>query len=635
MDNTYKYFFSTTLEQNSNLPPQFSETASKKHILYGETNDYAEYLVELFNRASTHGAIIKGKHRYIVGQGFEVNQELPEEQIKIASDWIKSVNEYGQSLKEVLSPGILDWLIYGGYSLLGVRDVLKGTPKNLHYKDFSCYRRSLQDNLFYFSRNWVFDDKGRKQSIALMPNGTEPVNRFKYEGKDKKGLLYFTDSRPQFRHYPLPEYIGCIQDIETEVLISEFHNNNVKSGFSAGFIIEFTNGVPEADEKAEIERELKEKFAAARNAGEIFVVFSNSKERGVNVIPIRPNDMDKQFEVLRKDVTQSIITNHGITSPMLMAIKTEGQLGGNNEILTAAELFQNTYVQPKQQEIEEFVNKWFTSMFNFDAGIYIVPLKPVKETLALGSVVNDMTQDERRELAGLPPLTKEQKTEVDKKSEEVKMSAETEDFLQALKECAMDIDGEVVGERGCFTAEDFERVDDFEQSFQAFASVYDLPYYQGLVYQFVENNLDGRYTLDQIANRLMIPVEYVENALNQLQEQNYINWKNLKDGVLSNWKINPVSDAALKEGVPPYQLVTRWQYAGPNDDRTRKFCRAMLNDPDLKDKAWSRESINKLSIQEGRNVWTMKGGWYTLPNGNKRPSCRHYWKQLIVKIKNG
>ncbi len=632
----HRYFFSTTLEQNSNLPPQFSELPSKKHIVYGETNDYADYLVELFSRASTHGAIIKGKHRYILGQGFKPNQDLPPNQLKTVEEWMKSVNEYGQSLIEVLDPAILDWLIYGGFSLMGVNDLIKSKPKNLHYKDFSNYRRALDDDQFYYSKYWVYNRVGARQSYAMMPKDAELVNRFKY-GTNAKGLLYFTDSRPQFRHYPLPEYIGSIQDIETEILIAEFHNNNIKTGFSAGFIIEFTNGVPSEDEKAEVERDIKEKMTQARNAGEIFLTFSPSKERGVNVIPIRPNDMDKQFEVLRKDITQSIITNHSITSPMLMAIKTEGQLGGNNELLTAAQLFQNTYVTPKQQIIEKFVNKWFTEAYGFDAGIYIEKLKPVKEGLSLTSIMNDLTQDERRELAGLPPLTKEQKTEIETKAKENQVQKFSfndgvEELLTELKKNAIDLDGEIVGERNCMTEEDFERVDAFEQSFQMFASVYDLPYYQGLVYQFIENNIGESYTLKQIADRLLISVQQVELALTQLQEQNYLNYKNLKNDVVGNFKINPVSDAALKENVPAWKLVTRWQYSGPNDSRTRPFCYRMLNEEGLKGKYWSRESINKLSYEEGRNVWLTRGGWYTLPNGNKRPSCRHFWKQIIVKV---
>lgn len=631
-----KYMFATTLEQNSNLPPQFSELANKDHILYGETNDYPDYLIELFNRASTHNAIVKGKQRYILGNGFMPNAELPKSQFDRAMMFIESVNLLGESLYDVVSPAVLDWLIYGGFSLKAKAGILSKKPEQLYYRDFSMFRATKEQHKFYESEYWVFDARGTKRTIYVKPQDAIPINRFNYQ-KPSEGLIYYCDSRPQMKFYPLPEYIGAIQDIETEISIAEFHNNNVKSGFSAGYIIEFTNGVPELDEQERIIQDLKEKYAAARASGEMFVTFADQKDRGVNVIPIRPNDLDKQFEVLRKDVTQSIVTNHNITSPMLMAIKTEGQLGGNNEIQTAAEMFQNTYVANKQNALCRVINKWFKEKEGFDAGIFIEPLKPVRNNLPLASVMDVLTDDEKRELAGLPPMTKEQKVEVSQKKKEAqaqKFSDDgTEELLQALKDCAIDLDGEIVAQRPCMKDEDFsnESISLFERSFIQCSSVFDLPYYQSVVYQFLDKN-KGKYTVAKIAKELSIAPAQVELALKQLQEQNYLNFKYLSDGTLSNFKINPVSDAALKEGVPAFQLVTRWQYSGPNDDRNRPFCHRMLNEEGLAGKLWKRQDIDRLSATEDRNVWLTRGGWYTLPNGNKRPSCRHFWSQVIVKI---
>ena len=50
-------------------------------------------------------------------------------------------------------------------------------------------------------------------------------------------------------------------------------------------------------------------------------------------------------------VTQKILTSHRITSPMLVGIKTEGQLGGRTEMLEAMALFQENVIKPKQSDI--------------------------------------------------------------------------------------------------------------------------------------------------------------------------------------------------------------------------------------------------------------------------------------------
>jgi hypothetical protein len=50
-------------------------------------------------------------------------------------------------------------------------------------------------------------------------------------------------------------------------------------------------------------------------------------------------------------VTQKILTAHRITSPMILGIKTAGQLGGREEIIDAYLLLVNTVIRPYQQEI--------------------------------------------------------------------------------------------------------------------------------------------------------------------------------------------------------------------------------------------------------------------------------------------
>jgi len=52
-------------------------------------------------------------------------------------------------------------------------------------------------------------------------------------------------------------------------------------------------------------------------------------------------------------------------------------------------------------------------------------------------------------------------------------------------------------------------------------------------------------------------------------------------------------------------------------------------------KIYSREDINMMSVEEDRNVWSLRGGWYTNPNtGVAQPQCRHTWRQVIVRERN-
>ena len=50
-------------------------------------------------------------------------------------------------------------------------------------------------------------------------------------------------------------------------------------------------------------------------------------------------------------VLQKILTAHRIVSPMLLGIRTEGQLGGRTELLEAQALFLKNVIEPKQSDI--------------------------------------------------------------------------------------------------------------------------------------------------------------------------------------------------------------------------------------------------------------------------------------------
>jgi hypothetical protein len=62
------------------------------------------------------------------------------------------------------------------------------------------------------------------------------------------------------------------------------------------------------------------------------------------------------FMQLNEQVQQEILMSHRVTSPMLFGIKTEGQLGGRNELIEAYEAFQTSYVEPRQAQLDRCLN---------------------------------------------------------------------------------------------------------------------------------------------------------------------------------------------------------------------------------------------------------------------------------------
>jgi hypothetical protein len=87
---------------------------------------------------------------------------------------------------------------------------------------------------------------------------------------------------------------------------------------------------------------------------------------------------------------------------MLFGVKTEGQLGGRQELVEAYELFKATYVNDRVRKVERMIN--YLGSFNGVEGMELIPVEPITERLSEAALLQIMTPEELREKAGLPAL---------------------------------------------------------------------------------------------------------------------------------------------------------------------------------------------------------------------------------------
>jgi hypothetical protein len=249
--------------------------------------------------------------------------------------------------------------------------------------------------------DWYNDDM-----MQLFPKvgDIEKIPAFDPENRLGKQLFYYRVYAAGVKHYPLPEYIGGNAWIEADVQVANFHNNNLRNNFWGGYLINFNNGIPTPEEQGDIERQIKRKFSGTDNAGRFVVTFNDDAAKAPTLEPLTPSDMDKQFEILNKAIQQEIFIAHRVTNPMLFGVKTEGQLGGRNELVEAYELFKATYVNDRVRKVERMIN--YLGSFNGVEGMELIPVEPITERLSEQALLQIMTQDELREKAGLQPLEK-------------------------------------------------------------------------------------------------------------------------------------------------------------------------------------------------------------------------------------
>jgi hypothetical protein len=331
--------------------PVFKESRNKDYIKYGDDNLYPDYLTYLFSKSAKHGAIIGGKAFYIFGEGYENGDVV--------------VNRLGETLNDVAKKAILDIEIYAGFRWEIIWNAVRKVSE-IYHVDYTTIRVGKNGG-YYFKECW---DANNRDEEIFMPafNPNTPIG---------SQLYAYNEYRPKTRFYPLPEYIGSNNFIETDIEISKYYLSAIRNGMTPSKMIQFFQGEPTEDKKREIEHRMAKKFAGAENAGKFLLVFNAvNASRSVEVNDLSATDLDKHMIELNKTCQQEIFSGHRVTSPMLFGIKTEGQLGGNTELKASYELFQSTYAKPKANAFDKELN-YILSFSSKPAKYELRPTDPI------------------------------------------------------------------------------------------------------------------------------------------------------------------------------------------------------------------------------------------------------------------
>lgn len=339
--NYYKFYTLQDYDYNRDKAVQYTERISRAGFVnYGENNLYPDFLISLMNRSAKHNAILKRKATMIAGNGWET-EGLDGIAIRFLS------NPYNEcNLNEMAYKSAYDLEIFGGFTLQIIYSKDKKSIAEINYLPQNKIRLSECKKYAYYSDDWA---------------NTKKYTPIKYPLYDPKNpvstqILYYKEYRPGVEYYSQPGYISSVNWITLEYEISAFHLNQVNNGFAPGMIINFTNGIPSDDEMREVIRQLQADFESARNAGKTMFLFSDGQDRAAQITPVQLNNSDERFVTLNKEITQGILIGHEVTNPQIMGVSTPGELGNKTTYLESLEVFQATYVDPKQRQIEKVYN---------------------------------------------------------------------------------------------------------------------------------------------------------------------------------------------------------------------------------------------------------------------------------------
>lgn len=653
-DNNYKHI---VLKFDRAVQPKFEEKKGKGWVEFGELNNYPKYLIDLYNESPKHGAIVKSKCTYIYGKGFEDSGVA---------------NSRGESWNNILKKCVNDDELFRGYYLQVIWNRI-GQIAEVYHIDFAKVRVSKDLSTYYIKNDWADYKEKPREYPAFNTN-------------DKYGsqILYVKAYNNLSETYPLPSYFQGLNYIESDIEVSRHILGNAKQGFVGSTLINLNNGTPHEEKQGEVERSLLKKFTGS-DGKRVVIMFNPSRENSAEIVNLGTTMLTKEdFTNINNLIQQEIFACHQIVSPALMGIKTEGQLGSRSEIRDAYEIFNNTYVQERQEEF----NTMFTQLRNLhgELGVYkIQPVEPLKFEFTEGIMAQNLTQDEIRGLMGREPLTKtdvtadgsqalpEQPIQANEnirnlsgrqyqnvmrivrnfgngkltKAQASMMlkngfgftDADVDTFLgmdedpmteDEIQKFSMDEDERLVHEFSLCGSDKFQSVDKRECFSEELTQV------QANVLDLITK--DKNITPPVIARTLKVTQDLVEDIISDFIDNDILKAVPSKVNSTPSYEVlKPVSELPGKNSKLTKAFIRytyEWMPGFTDSDAvtSRPFCRKMMEMSQTK--TWSRADIESISARVGYSVWERRGGWYTNPSTDKpREYCRHRWVSKLYKEK--
>lgn len=360
--------------------PKIIEDPRKDFVMYGEDNNYYQYLIDLYNGSPTNHACINGISEMIYGKGLD------------ATDSDRKPDEYAQMIslfkKDVVRKVIYDYYLMGGAAIQVIYGKGRQRIVQLEHIPVETLRaeksgESGDIEAYYYYHDWT-EYKNSSKPTRIPAFGTST------EGRE---ILFIKPYKAGYYYYSPPAYTGGLQYAELEGEISNFHMNNIKNGLSPSMIINMNNGIPNEEERSIIEQKISQKFSGSSNAGKFILSFNDNTDSQATIEPIQLSDAHQQYQFLSTESQEKILVAHRIVSPMLLGVKNNTGLGNNaDELEKASILMDNMVIRPYQNLMIDAFNK-ILAFNDITLHLYFKTIQPLEFT-DLTNVADKETREE-------------------------------------------------------------------------------------------------------------------------------------------------------------------------------------------------------------------------------------------------
>jgi hypothetical protein len=566
--------------REANLPQPIEKINQKGTVKWGVENLYAQFLVGLYYDNPIHGGIVNQKIKFITAGGLEATNPVLLENGKGTYDY-----------QEIVEMVCTDAEIFNGWAVRYNRDLLTkewiASPI-----DFELLRQTENGLYIEYSDDWSKTQQTDKTNF-------KQYKSIFYVTEEDNECIFYNIQRPKQRkleksnnltanYYPFPTYNGAITQIMAGIEMDYYTYSEIINGYKGGTVISLLNGIPDSiQEENKIIERVKGEATDRDKQGGITVLFAEGKDRAPEITQMNGNDLDKRYIETGKETVKKIMIAHGVVSPTLFGVLSETMFGSKEEMMVAYSLFKENYVESRQRNIESGLNWAYKRLNKAELGLKFIDFIP---TILRPEPVAQMPK----------PIQMNNEIDVSELFSKVGVSR---------SECR------IISSRPYESFEDNE--DEFKASFFKGRFEMNLTDDDRNILQMIK----AGESYDSISKAIGKGGVFISKRLFQLQANGYLNEWNVTDkGVGASAVIADLEVMYSYEKRPNAPDLVE-------GGKSRPFCEKMVS----LNRLYTREEINVISAQIGRDVWTFRGGWYHNPDTDKNtPSCRHLWNQVIT-----
>jgi len=377
------------------------------YIPFGQDNLYPEILNQMYYTSPLHGAIVDYKVNAVIGGGFNIITD------KLSNEAKVELYAFENKIKlKKIAPIVTKQLIIHSrvYFKLCFND--KGKLTKIENLSPEKLRRSRDGKTYFICEDWA----SRIDVLEITPY--HPLN------KEYEQLFIYELPCIGQDYYPLPQYSSALNFAFLSGELSYLAKSNIQNAVFPSFAMMFPKR-PQSEEEKNVLRRTIDKLKGAENAGKAVAFFANSAEQMPKIESLPTNSNDKLFQEASGLNTEQICFAHTI-DPILMGVRTTGSLGSGSDIKQAYVIFEKNVVKPLREIVQDIFNE-LLHIAKVEGELVINNFQIINETIVevdedasklatrlsslnpelLAKVLENMTADEIRSLASLPPVKPE------------------------------------------------------------------------------------------------------------------------------------------------------------------------------------------------------------------------------------